>query len=281
MSEKFRLLIDMDDVLENLLEVWLELLKFMQRNNPNYVHKTFEEIDSWDICSHFPMLTVDEVFAPLNTDIIWTDLIKPIPGAIKSVKKYNDMPDVDVRIVSSSHYTSIHHKREFLRKYFSFIRWDQVIITKEKQFVSGDALVDDYEGNLIGGRYKGVLFDQPHSCNFDESQYPDISRAKGWEEAEKIIDKMIEEFRDKKKHRGAKCGDCGQYMLEADGCTCSHIKLNGKTYERIKCGEGRHSLENIERCGDCGAKVSHYHHGGCDLETCPRCGMQLISCDCE
>jgi hypothetical protein len=24
-----------------------------------------------------------------------------------------------------------------------------------------------------------------------------------------------------------------------------------------------------------------YHHPGCDMEICPRCGNQLITCDCE
>ena len=33
-------------------------------------------------------------------------------------------------------------------------------------------------------------------------------------------------------------------------------------------------------CGDCGAKEGHFHQPGCDMETCPFCGSQLLSCDC-
>jgi len=33
-------------------------------------------------------------------------------------------------------------------------------------------------------------------------------------------------------------------------------------------------------CGDCGVAAGQYHHAGCDLEVCPRCRGQAISCEC-
>ncbi len=33
-------------------------------------------------------------------------------------------------------------------------------------------------------------------------------------------------------------------------------------------------------CGDCEAKEGQLHEIGCDMELCPFCGGQLISCDC-
>jgi len=33
-------------------------------------------------------------------------------------------------------------------------------------------------------------------------------------------------------------------------------------------------------CHDCGVKEGELHKLGCDMETCPFCGQQLISCDC-
>ncbi|MBI4671773.1 MAG: hypothetical protein HY741_08920 [Chloroflexi bacterium] len=33
-------------------------------------------------------------------------------------------------------------------------------------------------------------------------------------------------------------------------------------------------------CGDCGVREGEFHVLGCDMEDCPFCGQQLISCDC-
>jgi hypothetical protein len=37
---------------------------------------------------------------------------------------------------------------------------------------------------------------------------------------------------------------------------------------------------NGGRCGDCGVASGGRHHPGCDMEKCPRCRGQLISCGC-
>lgn len=35
-----------------------------------------------------------------------------------------------------------------------------------------------------------------------------------------------------------------------------------------------------DRCHDCYVKSGGRHHPGCDMERCPRCNGQLISCGC-
>ena len=36
----------------------------------------------------------------------------------------------------------------------------------------------------------------------------------------------------------------------------------------------------MRNCNDCGTKPGELHTAGCDIERCPRCGMQKIACDC-
>jgi hypothetical protein len=36
-----------------------------------------------------------------------------------------------------------------------------------------------------------------------------------------------------------------------------------------------------DRCPECRVRPGQVHRAGCDIEQCPYCGGQLISCDCR
>lgn len=74
------------------------------------------------------------------------------------------------------------------------------------------------------------------------------------------------------------CQECQDEMSTVDTCTFPYLQFsNGKTYKR-----NTSYFDDNERCHDCGIenKNGMIHHFGCDMERCPRCKGQLISCNC-
>jgi len=84
--------------------------------------------------------------------------------------------------------------------------------------------------------------------------------------------------------RWAICAICCLSMEPKNGCTLSHLFINGNRYERIKAGDEFDFIPGISGdkiCHDCNAGVGQYHHLGCDSERCPVCHDQLFLCDCN
>lgn len=70
----------------------------------------------------------------------------------------------------------------------------------------------------------------------------------------------------------AVCSHCGQEMMDKVGCTLTQYTDMGPTlYDRIPAEED---------CHDCGCPAGKLHHPGCDMERCPKCGGQALSCGC-
>jgi len=78
----------------------------------------------------------------------------------------------------------------------------------------------------------------------------------------------------------ATCGWCKKDMSDNHVNSCEGnmvvefpdgTKLPASTY---------HFDESDGRCHDCNIKHGGFHHPGCDVERCPRCGGQLITCGC-
>ena len=78
-----------------------------------------------------------------------------------------------------------------------------------------------------------------------------------------------------------KCKWCDQEMTTADGCDDNEAVEyeDGTCLLAIPFGDSDGD-SGEDRCPDCNVEVGYNHHPGCDNEICPRCGSQIISCDC-
>jgi len=66
----------------------------------------------------------------------------------------------------------------------------------------------------------------------------------------------------------------------ASGCT-GNIKIefpDGATMESVPHYAEADGL--LQKCHDCNVMAGNSHHPGCDMERCPKCKGQLISCGC-
>jgi hypothetical protein len=58
------------------------------------------------------------------------------------------------------------------------------------------------------------------------------------------------------------------------------IMVNGVLMKRIPYGNEGGGWTSERPCHDCAVVEGQYHVPSCDVERCPSCGDQLISCDC-
>ena len=82
------------------------------------------------------------------------------------------------------------------------------------------------------------------------------------------------------------CAECGAEMLTADGCTVATLDFGGGVPDQPRIPYGQENYRGVttagttERCHDCAALPGAFHHPGCDVEQCPICHGQAISCEC-
>lgn len=82
----------------------------------------------------------------------------------------------------------------------------------------------------------------------------------------------------------ATCATCSREMTVGGGCEATHLGTseNGPWVERVVYGAEGEDWGAAEGrpCHDCNVAPGQPHHDGCDVERCPRCGRQLIGCEC-
>lgn len=182
-----RILVDMDDTIELLLEAWIDAA-----NEKFGTNVCCEDITDWDVSRAFEGVGHDEVYNIISDDEFWKR-VKPMPGAPEALKRFIDAGH-EVYVVTVTPHEQVKSKMEnVLFKYFPFIDWSHVIITSKKQLLKADILIDDGFHNLTGGDYHKILVDAPYNRDFDECSEGMI-RVYNWDEIEKAVEDYAEKM---------------------------------------------------------------------------------------
>ena len=70
-------------------------------------------------------------------------------------------------------------------------------------------------------------------------------------------------------------------MTTANSCTVDAFHVEGCPIEMIAYGSEPGGGAFRLRCGDCGVARGGHHHPGCDVQRCPLCRGQMMTCDCR
>lgn len=205
---KLTILVDCDNVLEDLVAIWIDYL-----NKEHGTNIQPEDITEWDVTKFFPSLSRNQVYAPLHKKSLWEE-IEPLPLAVEYLKKLID-DGHKVVILTSSHPDTVSMKiNKFLLKRFPYLSFKDVIISSQKQLVKGDILIDDAPQNLEGGSYLGILFNAPHNRSYNAEGHGFI-RARDWFDIYRIVSEYSS--RDEKK-RSDNMADYKKVILYTVGC---------------------------------------------------------------
>ena len=177
-----KILIDIDDVVWNLLDHWIEVL-----NRTYDLTVSVDDINQWDIKPFFPTLTEKQIYEPLNYESFWQG-VKVKEDAVEYIEQLNKYHDI--YFVTATHPRNIGIKYNLLTKYFPFINYNQFIVCQDKTMVKGDVLIDDKIDNLKDRRF-GILYSTFHTKEVDLTQYSEhIIRFNTWKQIYLFIETL-------------------------------------------------------------------------------------------
>jgi 5'-nucleotidase len=172
-----RILIDMDDVIADALERFLEWyerdfgVRYSRADlQGTKLHLVVPE-DHRGIVKQYP-----------HQKRFFKDL-PLIEHSQEVVEELNNRFDVYIASAAMEFPYSLQDKNEWLDQHFPFIHWKRRILCGDKSVLKGDVLIDDHDFNLSVFDGRAIMFTASHNVN--ETKY---ERLNSWLDAEKLFD---------------------------------------------------------------------------------------------
>ena len=168
---KLKICCDLDNVLNTLTSTLIEI--YNKDYNDNLI---LDNITEYKIDKFVKQgVKVTDYF---KSDELWMR-VKPVYQAQEYLKILNQ--DYDLRIVSASHLGDMPTKYRWIKVFYPFLSREQIWTVFDKQWIDCDILIDDFQGNLIGGNYHKILLHYPFNRNIDDKK-ENIFRAYNWKD---------------------------------------------------------------------------------------------------
>ena len=171
-----RLTLDMDDVLANTHEKLVRIILSdfdTTLNEKDLNSKALREL------LHPKQLT--KLNKIIDTPGFFAD-IQVMEGAQETVYRLSKFYELFVATACMEFPTSFKDKYDWLKKFFPFIPWTNIVFCGYKSIIQSDYLLDDHVRNLVAFKGQGILFSAPH--NLKETAY---TRVSNWNEVSELF----------------------------------------------------------------------------------------------
>ena len=170
MSNKIRIAIDMDEVIADTIDKFIELYK-----REHNIEIRLDQMDGKEFNEMLPEEIKQTLKEYLHQPGFFRDL-KVMPGSQEVVKALCEKYDVYIVSAAMEFPNSLLDKHDWLTEHFPFIHWKNIIFCGNK-IVDVQIMIDDRIRNFAGFKGRSLLYTSPHNLLITEYE-----RVSSWAE---------------------------------------------------------------------------------------------------